>query len=232
MASARRTEDPAYEDLTARARIRDTALRQFAELGVKGATIRGIAEAAGVSPGLVQHHFGSKEALHEACDTYAMEVIRRTSETPASEFADPGFLSVAMRVTMPVRRYVARAMVDGSPAAAVLFDEMVDYTEQYLKHPPAGYAAPRTSDLRAYAATMVTLTLGPLVLHEHLSRVLETDALTVEGFPRLGLAMVEIFADDLLGPEAVEQARAAYAKLPAASPARSTPEEPEEKESP
>jgi hypothetical protein len=41
--------------------------------------------------------------------------------------------------------------------------------------------------------------------------------------------MVEVFADDLLGPELVEQARAAYAKQPAASPARSTPEE---KESP
>jgi AcrR family transcriptional regulator len=228
MAAAERTEDPAYEDLTARARIRDAALLQFAELGVKGATIRGIAEAAGVSPGLVQHHFGSKEALREACDTYAMEVVRRTTQTPTSEFSDPGFLSVTMRVTMPVRRYMARAMVDGSPAASALFDEMVDYTEQYLRNPASGLAAPRTSDLRAYAVTMVALSLGPLVLHEHLSRVLGVDALTVEGFPRLGLAMVEIFAGDLLGPEAVEQARTAYAQMRAASPARSTPATPDE----
>ena len=47
------------EDLTARARIRDAALALFAERGTDGATIRDIAKAAGVSGGLVRHHFGS-----------------------------------------------------------------------------------------------------------------------------------------------------------------------------
>jgi AcrR family transcriptional regulator len=199
-------------------------LLQFAERGVKGATIRSIAEAAGVSPGLVQHHFGSKEALRQTCDTYAMEIIRRTSEASASEMTEPGFLSLAMQTTMPVRRYLARAMVDGSPAAATLFDDLVDYTEHYLKNPPPGIPHPRTTDLRAYAATIVTLSLGPLVLHEHLSRVLGTDTLTVEGFPRLGMAMMEIFADNLLSPELIAKARAAYEEL-ADSGARPTPDE-------
>ncbi len=54
---------PAAEDLTARARIRDAALAQFAEYGFDRATVRGIAGAAGVSPGLVRHHFGSKNGL-------------------------------------------------------------------------------------------------------------------------------------------------------------------------
>jgi AcrR family transcriptional regulator len=92
MGSAERPEDPAYGNLTARARIRDAALLQFAEPGVNGATIRGIAEAAGVSPGLVQHHFGSKEALREACDTYATEVVQHTSRASTSKVADRGFL--------------------------------------------------------------------------------------------------------------------------------------------
>ncbi|MFC7589230.1 helix-turn-helix domain-containing protein [Nonomuraea antimicrobica] len=38
------------EDLTTRARIRDAAMALFAEQGVKATTIRGIAEAAKVSP--------------------------------------------------------------------------------------------------------------------------------------------------------------------------------------
>jgi AcrR family transcriptional regulator len=215
--------DAAYEDLTARARIRDAALLQFAERGVKGATIRGIAEAAGVSPGLVQHHFGSKEALREACDAYSMEVVRSTSETPTSKMTDPGFLSVVMRTTLPVRRYVARAMVDGSPAAAALFDEMVDYTERYMEHPAPGFGAPHASDPRAYAATLVAISLGPLVLHGHLSRVLGVEALSVEGYPRLGLAMVEVLADDLISPELAEQARAAYRQMLAGSPTPPAP---------
>ncbi|MBC6463498.1 TetR/AcrR family transcriptional regulator [Actinomadura sp. HBU206391] len=219
MGSAERPEDPAQADLTARARIRDAAMVQFAERGIKGATIRGIAEAAGVSPGLVQHHFGSKEALREACDSHSMEIIRRTSEISPSKMSEPGFLSVAMRTTMPVRRYVARAMVDGSPAAAALFDEMVAYTEEYMRHPAAGFGTPETSDMRAYATTMVTFSLGPLVLHEHLSRALGVDVLTLEGFPRLALAMVEILSGGLVSPEILRDARAAYEKMLDGSPA-------------
>ncbi len=69
-----------HEDLTGRARIRDAAMLEFAEHGAKGATIRGIAKAAGVSPALVQHHFGTKEALRRACDEYVIETIRETKQ--------------------------------------------------------------------------------------------------------------------------------------------------------
>jgi TetR/AcrR family transcriptional regulator, regulator of cefoperazone and chloramphenicol sensitivity len=62
----------AADDLTARARIRDAALRQFAEQGFERSTIRGIAATAGVSPGLVRHHFGSKEALRDAVDEHVL----------------------------------------------------------------------------------------------------------------------------------------------------------------
>src|SRR6266545_3920627 len=76
---------PAFEDLTARARIRDAALRLFAERGVDGATIRDIAKAAGVSAGLVRHHFGSKEALRDACDSYALDRAMRIKEKEVKE---------------------------------------------------------------------------------------------------------------------------------------------------
>src|SRR5260370_39121140 len=38
----------------------------FARHGFEGASLRGIAAAAGVDPALAAHHFGSKEALWEA----------------------------------------------------------------------------------------------------------------------------------------------------------------------
>src|SRR5206468_4735750 len=53
-------------DLTGAARIRDAALRQFAARGVAAASLRHVAKAAGVSPGLVQHHFRSKAAARHA----------------------------------------------------------------------------------------------------------------------------------------------------------------------
>ena len=53
-------------DLTAKARIRDRALLLFAERGPDRVTVRDVAVAADVSPGLVMHHFGSKAGLREA----------------------------------------------------------------------------------------------------------------------------------------------------------------------
>ena len=65
--------DRPASDLTARARIRDAAIACFAEEGF-GASFRTIASRADVSPGLITHHFGSKEALRAECDA---EVLRQ-----------------------------------------------------------------------------------------------------------------------------------------------------------
>ncbi|MFC9977813.1 TetR/AcrR family transcriptional regulator [Spirillospora sp. NPDC127200] len=205
---------PSNEDLTARARIRDAALLQFAELGVSGATIRGIADAAGVSPGLVQHHFGTKEALRQACDDYAIEAIRQTKQKALDGgMGDPGFLSVAMNTALPIQRYVARALVDGSPAAAQLFDDAVAFSEDILGRGAPGMRKPTTSDLHGYAAVVTAMNFGLIVLHEHLSRVLGANTLTREGYPRLALAMLDVHVDNLLPAETVEQARVALRQL-------------------
>src|SRR5437867_8087696 len=120
--------DPAFEDLTARARIRDAAIRLIAERGTDGTTVRDIAGEAGVSAGLVRHHFGSKEALREACDSYALDRLMQIKEQAILEgqLADPGFLSAVHPTVLSLYRYFARALLDGSRAAATMFDEMVE----------------------------------------------------------------------------------------------------------
>ena len=89
--------------------------------------------AAGVSPALVQHHYGTKEALRRACDEYVIQVIRETKEEAlAGGMSDSGFLAIAMRTALPVQRYVARVLTDRSPAARTLFDDAVAYSEDLL----------------------------------------------------------------------------------------------------
>ena len=56
--------------MTAKATIRNTALRLFADRGPEAVTVREVAAAAAVSPGLVMHHFGSKAGLREAVDEH------------------------------------------------------------------------------------------------------------------------------------------------------------------
>ncbi|TYK49176.1 TetR/AcrR family transcriptional regulator [Actinomadura decatromicini] len=205
------------EDLTGRARIRDAALAQFAELGEKGATIRGIAKAAGVSPALVQHHYGTKEALRHACDEYVIQVIRETKEEAlAGGMGDSGFLAIAMRTALPVQRYLARVLADDSPAARTLFDDAVAYSEDILARGAPGIAAPDTDDPHAYASVMTAMSFGLIVLHEHLSRALGGDVLMGDGYPRMALAMLDVLDDRLLSPELSAQARDALKALRAA----------------
>lgn len=62
-------------DLTATARIRNAAIELFARDGFQKTNVRAIAAAAGVSPALVIHHFGSKDGLRAVCDEYVLEVL-------------------------------------------------------------------------------------------------------------------------------------------------------------
>jgi AcrR family transcriptional regulator len=213
--------DPAFEDLTARARIRDAALRLFAERGIDGATIRDIAKAAGVSAGLVRHHFGSKEALRDACDAYALERAMRIKEQVLLEGrgADPGFLPAVHPTALLLQRYLVRSMVDGSPAAASLFDQMVELAEQWIARHNPGISA----DPRAFAAVLVGMQTGLLLLHEHLSRALGADVLSSEGHVRMSRGLVDFYSHALLSPDLAAQAHAAYDQLQARQPATAAP---------
>ena len=209
------------EDLTARARIRDAALRLFAERGLDGATIRDIARAAGVSGGLVRHHFGSKDDLRAACDSYALDQLTRIKEQAVLEgqLANPGFMSAAHPTVLLTLRYLARSLVDGSPAAAAVFDEMVELGEAWLdQHHPG-----QIPDPRGYSAVLVAMQSGLFMMHSQLSRWLGADIFTPEGHLRLTTALIDFYSQPLLSPALAEQARAAVRDLQGQQPETERP---------
>jgi TetR/AcrR family transcriptional regulator, regulator of cefoperazone and chloramphenicol sensitivity len=196
----------AAEDLTARARIRDAALRLFAERGMNGATIRDIARAAGVSGGLVRHHFGSKDGLRAACDSYALDQIMQIKEQAVldGQIGSVGFMSAAHPTVLLTLRYFARSLVDGTPAASSMFDEMVELTQAWLaQHHPA-----QLSDPRGFAAIFVAMETGLLAMHDQLSRSLGADIFTPAGHLRMTRAKIDFYSQSLLSPDLAARARA------------------------
>jgi AcrR family transcriptional regulator len=206
----------AVEDLTARARIRDAALRLFADRGIGGATIRDIAKAAGVSGGLVRHHFGSKDDLRAACDSYALDQLMHIKEAALEgPMADAGFMSAAHPIVLLTYRYFARSLVDGSPSAASMFDEMVELAEAWLaRHHPGEMADPRGT-----AALLVAMETGMLAMHNQLSRSLGADIFSPEGHLRMTRAKVDFYSHPLLSPDLVARARATIEQQQARQPA-------------
>ncbi|HEU0190796.1 MAG TPA: TetR family transcriptional regulator [Mycobacterium sp.] len=120
-------------DLTATARIRDAAIEQFGQHGFR-VGVRTIAEAAGVSPGLVIHHFGSKGGLLKACDDHIAEEIR-IGKSEAMRSNDPATWLAAMAEIesyAPMMAYLVRSMQSGGDLAKTLWRTMIDNTESYL----------------------------------------------------------------------------------------------------
>ncbi|HEX7746158.1 MAG TPA: TetR family transcriptional regulator [Micromonosporaceae bacterium] len=202
--------DRAPEDLTTRARIRDAAIRLFAERGIGPATIRDIAKAAGVSSGLVRHHFGSKEALRDACDAYAMDRMNRLWEQMFAEgrLADQAFMGSVHPTAMRLQNYLVRSMMDGSDAASSMFESMVEVGEQFLAAQKV-----ESADLRAYSAVLCAMQMGVFLMHDQLSRVLGVDVRTRAGYARTSSGFVDVFSRPLITPEQAAQLHAAVDRM-------------------
>ena len=204
-----RQKKSAFEDLTARARIRDAALRYFTEYGFDRATIREIARAAGVSPGLVRHHFGSKDELRKACDAYALEALRTYVGHAATDegLNDPRTVAEARNPLHPFQRYLARALIDESEAAGQIFDEMVGMTEQSLRQTDKQRPDPPVADLRTRAALMVAMALGIPAFQAHISRSIGADISSPEGDRRIVLALLDIYSHATISPDSASALR-------------------------
>ncbi|MFC4374241.1 TetR/AcrR family transcriptional regulator [Nocardia halotolerans] len=123
---------PAAPGPSAADRIRIAALRCFGAEGVAATSLRSVADKAGVSIGLVQHHFGTKAGLVAAVDEY---VLRTVATAVASEPLPPppedSLGELGRRVTSimtdhpEVVDYIARAFVEGDTVGATIFDGLV-----------------------------------------------------------------------------------------------------------
>lgn len=161
----------AATDLTARARIRDAAIYRFAVEGF-GASVRTIAKDAGVSAGLVMHHFGSKDKLRAECDEHLLATIRRLKrENVADAAAGESFFHkfAAVEENAPIVGYVLRSMQDGSPLAREFIDHMVSDAVVYTREGVAAGVIAPSRDEAARARYLTLSSLGALLLEVTLS---------------------------------------------------------------
>jgi len=190
--------------LTARARIRDAAIKLFAERGVDGATIRDIAQEAEVSSGLLRHHFGSKEGLRDACDEWALSELTKVS----GQFTEFRTLDGLTPRIMLLQRYLIRSTMDGSPTGAAMFDRMIEYGEQWL----AGTDL-KVADPRAFVAVLAVMKMSMFTMRDLMSRALGSDVTEPATWARMLQASLDLFSQPLITQEQALQAQAALDRL-------------------
>ena len=203
------------DDLTTRARIRDAALAAFAADDPGSATVRAIAERAGVSPALVLHHFGSKDGLRQACDSYVLAMLAGEIDRAAADSTPTTVIALIDRQPefVPASLYCRRALTEPRPFARELFAVLLRDTERYYQAMvEAGKVRP-TDDPTGRALTMMALGLGCQLL----APLLRPDAPLPEALlavsERVTLPSLELMTDGLYtGPELLDAYREHLAK--------------------
>lgn len=169
----------------------------FADLGYRTATHKGIADAAGVSTGLVQHHDGTKDGLRQACDEAALAVVSRQLdlvERVEQEVSSPHFATVLHGADPVLARYLTRMLFEGGRAADALFDLMAPGTERFLSQVAPDQFPPGSQTACDGATVLSVLHLGPAALRGQVERRTGASLLDPTSSPRLELLVVDLYA--------------------------------------
>jgi AcrR family transcriptional regulator len=178
-------------------RIRSAALEGFARDGVKATSIRDVAAAAGVSPGLVQHYFPSKSALRAAVDDHVTDVARSALEV--REVEGDIIEDLAERLTALVAehflalRYVARGVAEGDEAALAIFDTLTQLCRVQLSELQRRGMLREDLDLEWAALHTVLINLGTVIMEPGVSRELGRPFLTKRQVKRWKEATTKLF---------------------------------------
>ena len=190
--------DPGQPD-DGRKRLLRVAMRQFGDRGFDGVTVRSIAVEAGVSAGLIKHHFGSKEGLRDAVDEQFLQrsgaafenALQATAGLDPAAVADyeKAWLSRYATEWPAHVTYLRRAILDGSPWGQRLFKRYFESIRNNLDRlDVAGRIAPDVDRLW-FALLYTFMLLGPLVLDPHIRTLLGKSTYEPEVWARFQMAL-------------------------------------------
>ncbi|MGW5441532.1 TetR/AcrR family transcriptional regulator [Nocardia asteroides] len=193
------------QDRTARARIRDEALRLFAERGPDAVTVREIAAAAAVSPALIMRHYGTKEALRAVVDEHVAALFEQMlcrATDRADPFASASFaelVSVALPPDSPIPAYLGHMLLSGGEPGTALFRRLYTAATDTLTALRSAGHADKGADPAMRAAFLLANDLAVLMLRTHLTDVLGVDPLSADGLGRWAAEVLTVYRCGLGG---------------------------------
>jgi AcrR family transcriptional regulator len=156
--------------------ILEAAVEIFARRGTAESTLQMIADSAGVSVGLVQHHFSSKDGLISAVEAHAMAIIGATMGRPMPASPAESAPEIGRRVShlfaehTVVLDFMGRQLVEGAPSGAGLFDAMATMGISRWEQLAEMGAVEAELDVVWAALNPLLLVFGAIVFRQQLQR--------------------------------------------------------------
>lgn len=172
---------PRADDLTAKARIRNAALELFAAQGIDATSLRTVAAAAGVTVGLIVHHYGTKDILREAVDSAIVEQFADAiasvplESAPAHQIAALRDDSVAAMLSSSpaVVDYLRRALLDSGTRRGDLVSRLSQLSAKQVHELRAAGVASTKSPVSEQVVAIMVRQLGRLFLQPLVDRITE-----------------------------------------------------------
>lgn len=201
-------------DPAGRARLRDAAIRLFAERGVAGASVRDIADAAGVTAGLITHYFGSKEGLKAEVDELMVRVFTEPLAMPLEGSPQERLkvVSEALARTMienpALRAYLRRSFLENDPASGKVFNRFALLFRD-LQYEMRGAGLLREDlDLDWTPLQVLFLHFGPLLLGPAVAQILDVEPYAEEVVRKRSQAVQDLLSRGIFrDPEPLQRGR-------------------------
>lgn len=193
---------------SARFRIREAALRLWAERGA-AVTVRQIAAAARVSSALIIRHFGSSAGLHHDIEKHVLRQFRAILaelQNPKRHWSDPSQTATLAQAAVrhlppdsPIPRFLSRMLLEDSPAGRGMFRALLAQGEATLQGMAAAGLASASADPAVRAAFLTINDLAVMLLRGPQQLALGFDPLSPDGLERWGREVLAVYAAGIGG---------------------------------
>lgn len=199
-------------------------MQLFGQRGVKATTMRAIADAVGVSPALIVHHFGSKDGLRDAVNDSVTEKFQRLADATvrayegmdhervldsiadslspeSSEPAGSDDIVLALMADEALSTYLRRLFSEDDPAGHRIFGEWLAMSVGMLNQWSSAGVIPEPQDVTLRAAALMSNDLASFLLRPYLKSALGWDPLSPEGAPRWTQEILTLYSGQAMAAQ-------------------------------
>lgn len=187
---------------TTREQLLALSVEMFAENGFTQTSLRSIAKRAGVSPGLLIHHFGSKDDLvaEAISETLGRWVVGETAAVLDDESARVENWRMFIEKNSTSLNFFRQVLLAGGTYAERLFDASLRESRTFLDQMKAAGRVKEVHDTEATALMVSASGLGLILFLDHVERIMGGQIASETVATRLMNANTELWENGIFTP--------------------------------